>query len=64
MGNKDYIFFEEAPVIQKSEVVKKKTFELEPISVEDAKVFLDTIDNNFYIFITNTILPQQKINDS
>ena len=32
-------------------VVKKKTFELEPISVEDAKVFLDTIDNNFYVFL-------------
>jgi len=49
--NKDYLFFEETPVIPKSEVVKKKTFELEPISVEDAKVFLDTIDNNFYIFL-------------
>ena len=49
--NKDYLFFEEAPIIPKSEVVKKKTFELEPISVEDAKVFLDTIDNNFYIFL-------------
>ena len=49
--NKDYLFFEEAPVIQKAEVVKKKTFELEPISVEDAKMFLDTIDNNFYIVL-------------
>ena len=29
----------------------KKTFELEPISVEDAKVMLETIDNNFYIFL-------------
>ena len=35
----------------RAEVFKKKTFELEPISVEDAKVFLDTIDNNFYIFL-------------
>ncbi len=49
--NKDYLFFDEEPVIQKADVVKKKTFELEPISVEDAKVFLDTIDNNFYIFL-------------
>ena len=49
--NKDYLFFDEEPAIQKADVVKKKTFELEPISVEDAKVFLDTIDNNFYIFL-------------
>jgi len=49
--NKDYLFFDEEPVIKKTEVVKKKSFELEPISVEDAKVFLDTIDNNFYIFL-------------
>jgi len=49
--NKDYLFFDEAPIIPKSEVVKKKTYELEPISVEDAKMFLDTIDNNFYIFL-------------
>ena len=49
--NKDYLFFEEAPVFKKSEVVRKKSFELEPISVEDAQVFVDTIDNNFYIFL-------------
>lgn len=49
--NKDYLFFDEAPVFKKADVVKKKTFELEPISVEDAKVFLDTIDNNFYVFL-------------
>ncbi len=49
--NKDYLFFAEEPVFKKQEVVKKKTFELEPISVEDAEVFLDTIDNNFYVFL-------------
>ncbi len=49
--NKDYLFFDETPVFKKADVVKKKTFELEPISVEDAKVFLDTIDNNFYVFL-------------
>jgi len=49
--NKSYLFFDEAPVIPKTEVVKKKTYELEPISVEDAQVFLDTIDNNFYVFL-------------
>ena len=49
--NKDYLFFEEAPVFKKQEVVRKKIFELEPISVEDAEMFLDTIDNNFYVFL-------------
>jgi putative sigma-54 modulation protein len=49
--NKDYLFFDKLPEMTKPEVVKKKTFELEPISVEDAKVFLDTIDNNFYVFL-------------
>ena len=49
--DKSYLFFDEAPIIPKTEVVKKKTYELEPISVEDAKMFLDTIDNNFYVFL-------------
>ncbi len=49
--NKDFLFFDEMPPMPKQEVVKKKTFELEPISVEDAKMFLDTIDNNFYVFL-------------
>ena len=64
--NKDYLFFEELPEMKKLEVVKKKTFELEPISVEDAKVFLDTIDNNFYVFLnreTNNVNIIYRRND-
>lgn len=64
--NKDYVFFDELPEMKKLEVVKKKTFELEPISVEDAKVFLDTIDNNFYVFLnreTNNVCILYKRND-
>lgn len=49
--NKNYLFFEEEPVFKKGEVVRTKSFELEPISVEDAKVFLETVGNNFYIFM-------------
>lgn len=49
--NKDFLFFDAPPVFKKSEVVRKKQFELEPISVEDAQVFLETIDNNFYVFM-------------
>lgn len=64
--NKDYLFFEELPEMKKMEVVKKKQFELEPISVEDAKVFLDTIDNNFYVFLnreTNNVNILYRRND-
>lgn len=49
--NQDFLFFEEKPVFSKPEVVKTKHFELEPISVKDAEMFLDTIDNNFYVFL-------------
>lgn len=49
--NKEFLFLEEAPIFKKPDVVKKKSFELEPISVEDATILLDTIDNNFYVFM-------------
>lgn len=49
--NKNYLFFDKPPVFEKSEVVKKKIFELEPISVEDAEVFLENIGNSFYVFL-------------
>ncbi len=64
--NKDYLFFDETPIFEKPEVVRKKSFELEPISVEDAEVFLETIDNNFYIFLnreTNRVNVLYKRND-
>ncbi len=64
--NKDYLFFDELPATKKSEVVKKKQYELEPISVEDAKIFLDTVDNNFYVFVnreTNNVNILYRRND-
>lgn len=64
--NKDYLFFDELPVTEKSEVVKRKQYELEPITVEDAKIFLDTVDNNFYVFLnreTNNVNILYRRND-
>lgn len=64
--NKDYLFFDEEPIFKPTEVVRKKSFELEPISVEDAKVFLETIGNNFYVFLnreTNNVNILYKRND-
>ena len=51
LSSQNFLFFDEMPVFKKPELVKKKSFELEPISVEEAEMFLDTIDNNFYIFL-------------
>ena len=51
LSSQSFLFFDEMPVFKKPELVRKKTFELEPISVEEAEMFLDTTDNNFYIFL-------------
>lgn len=51
LKDKDFLFISEAPVKEKESIVKTKTYELEPISVEDAQMFLETIDNNFYVFL-------------
>lgn len=32
-------------------VVKTKTFELDPISVEDAEAFMEAVGHNFYVFL-------------
>lgn len=47
----DFLFFNEIPDFVDEQIVKRKTFELEPISVDDAKVMLDTVDNMFYVFL-------------
>ncbi len=50
--NNDFVYIEQAPEPKEDKtVVKKKTYELEPIGVEDAKMFLETLDNNFYVFL-------------
>ncbi len=47
----DFVYIEKAPEPKDKSVVKKKTYELEPIGVEDAMMFLETLDNNFYVFL-------------
>ena len=42
-----------APEDRKSKVVKKKTYELTPMSVEDAMVQLDLIGHDFYVFLNS-----------
>lgn len=49
--NNDFAYIEKAPEQKDKSVVKKKTYELEPIGIEDAMMFLETLDNNFYVFL-------------
>ena len=44
-------FIEKEPEVEKSKVVKTKTFELDPISVEDAEAYMEAVGHNFYVFL-------------
>lgn len=44
-------FLTEMPVLDTSKVVKKKTFELVPLTVNDAKFNLEALGHAFYIFL-------------
>jgi putative sigma-54 modulation protein len=46
-----YAFLDKEPEEKESKVVKTKTFDLTPISVEDAELYLDMSDHNFYVFL-------------
>lgn len=48
---KDFLFLEEAPEENKSEITKRKSFELEPITEEDAIIMLEAADHDFYVFL-------------
>ena len=47
----DLLFFKELPTFQDERIVKNKTYELEPISVEEAMENLDNLGNTFYVFL-------------
>jgi len=44
-------FLEEEPIITEGQVVKKKTFELDPITVDDARAYMEAVGHNFYVFL-------------
>ncbi|MBQ7352197.1 MAG: ribosome-associated translation inhibitor RaiA [Clostridia bacterium] len=44
-------FIDEAPKMESGKVVKTKTFDLDPISVEDAEAYMDAVGHNFYVFL-------------
>lgn len=47
----DLAFLDKKPEIEKQEILRKKTFNLEPITVEDAKDYMEAIGHDFYVFL-------------
>ena len=44
-------FLEEEPTTETYKVVKKKTFELDPMTVEDAEAYMEAVGHSFYVFL-------------
>ena len=44
-------FLDEEPQIETKKVVKKKTFELDPMTVEDAEAYMEAVGHSFYVFL-------------
>ena len=44
-------FIEKEPEDVKHNVVKKKTFELQPMTVEDAEAYMEAVGHSFYVFL-------------
>ena len=44
-------YIETEPEVVPVKVVKTKSFELDPISVEDAEAYMEAVGHNFYVFL-------------
>ena len=44
-------YLESEPEESKQSVVKKKTFELNPMTVEDAEAYMEAVGHSFYVFL-------------
>ncbi len=44
-------YIEEEPEVLPSKIVKNKSFELDPISVDDAQAYMEAVGHNFYVFL-------------
>lgn len=47
----NFEYLEEMPSNKNSKVVKTKSFDLDPISVDDAQAFMEALGHNFYVFL-------------
>ena len=65
-ANNDFMFLETEPEKESSKLVKTKRFELEPLTVEDAAMYMEALDHNFYVFLnaeTGKVCVVYKRND-
>lgn len=46
-----YAFLAEKPKFEAKQVIKVKTFELEPMGVAEAQMWLEALDHTFYVFM-------------
>ena len=44
-------FLTEEPEMTMPKVVKKKTFELDPMTLDDAEAYMEAVGHNFYVFL-------------
>ena len=44
-------FVDEAPKQDKKQIYKKKVFDLDPLTVEDAQEYLENLEHDFYVFL-------------
>ena len=47
----NYEYLEEKPKEKEKEIIKTKTFNLDPMTLEDAKMFLENLEHDFYVFL-------------
>lgn len=47
----DLAFLDKKPEEVNKEIIKKKVFDLDPITIEDAKDFMEAVGHNFYVFL-------------
>lgn len=47
----DLLFFDELPIFKKPKVAKRKSYDLYPMSEEEAIEQLDLVGNSFYVFL-------------
>ncbi|KAI4453697.1 class ii aminotransferase/8-amino-7-oxononanoate synthase [Holotrichia oblita] len=50
LDDKKFAFYTKAPKVLQAEIMKQKTFAIEPLTVEEAELALDTTDHTFYVY--------------
>lgn len=51
--SQEFAFVSEMPKEREKDIIKRKSFNLDPITVDDAKVLIEDVDHNFYAFLNS-----------